>query len=83
MVQFHYVFDTPLIIPVTQHKLEQQMSDSYKSRFCPIYSNAIKQSLYLAPESDIEMMWHGGDSVTVKYSAEWDEAYNRAKSKWL
>ena len=83
MTALHRLTDVPFVRPVVQPKLELQMVDGYKSRFCPVYSNAIKQSLYLAPEGEITVLWHGGTEVEVTYPTVWDESWVRARDAWL
>jgi hypothetical protein len=82
-MKIYNYFQTPLVIPVTQKNLQLQSEDSHKSIRCPIYRNAVKASVYLCLNGDLEITWNGGHDFEVKRPDWWQRQWNETKRHYI
>jgi hypothetical protein len=81
-ILFHYLWPRQLLMPTIQPHLKMQAEDTARALSCPVYTEAVRRSVYLVTMADFSITWHGGNSCTIDISDEWQETYDSAVRQW-
>lgn len=83
IIDVSYLTESQILIPTRQPTLEMQTDDNIRAFRCPVYREAIKESVYLVPTHAITVTWYGGRDFEIDYDKEWDEAYTKVRQAWM